>query len=84
MIVKNQQFKDKLIGVWEEQIYSNVERVYRIKDKNEDEFIQLKIKGQDLLETIPVTHIDENGNHPSLTGAIWLMNDDGKTIERLV
>lgn len=84
MIVKNQQFKDNAVGVWEEQIYSDVERVYRIKDKADNEFIQLKIKGQELLETIPVTCIDENGNHPSLTGAIWLMNDEGKTIERLV
>lgn len=84
MIVKNQQFKDNVVGVWEEQIYSNVERIYRIKDKNDDEFIQLKIKGQELLETIPVTYTDENGNHPSMTGAIWLMNDEGKTIERLI
>lgn len=84
MIVKNQQFKDKVVGVWEEQIYSNVERVYRIKDKADNEFIQLKIKGQELLEPIPVTYTDENGNHPSITGAMWLMNDEGKTIERLV
>ena len=84
MIVKNQQFKDNVVGVWEEQIYSNVERVYRIKDDNEDEFIQLKIKGQELLELIPVTYIDEKGNHCSMTGAIWLMNDEGKTIERLI
>lgn len=84
MIVKVQQFKDGWVGAYEEQIYSDVERVYRIKDKNEDEFIQLKIKGQELLELIPITHIDENGNHPSLVGAIWLMNNEGKTIEKLV
>lgn len=84
MIVKVQQFKDGIVGVYEEQIYSDVQRIYRVKDKVEDEFIQLKIKGQDLLEIIPVTHIDNNGNHPSLVGAIWLMNNEGKTIERLV
>ena len=84
MIVKNQQFKKDIVGVWEEQIYSNVERVYRIKDKEDNEFIQLKIKGQELLELIPVTCTDNNGNHRSLTGAIWLMNDEGKTIEKLV
>lgn len=84
MIVKVQQFKKNVVGIYEEQIYSEVERVYRIKDKIEDEFIQLKIKGQEHLELIPVTHIDKNGNHPALVGAIWLMNDEGKTIERLV
>ena len=72
MIVKNQQFKKDIVGVWEEQIYSNVERVYRIKDKEDNEFIQLKIKGQELLELIPVTYTDKK------------MNDEGKTIEKLV
>lgn len=84
MIVKNQQFKKDVIGVWEEQIYSNVEKVYRRKDKADNEFIELQIKGQEFLELIPITYTDENGNHPSLTGAMWLMNDEGKTIERLV
>ncbi len=84
MIVKVQQFKDGWVGPYEEQIYSNVERVYRIKDRQENEFLQLKIKEQDQLELIPVTKIDEEGNHPSLVGAIWLMNNEGKTIERLV
>ena len=84
MIVKVQQFKDGYVGVYEEQIYSNVERIYRIHDKVEDEFLQLKIKEQEHLELIPVTHIDKDGNHPSLVGAIWLMNNEGKTIERLI
>ena len=84
MIVKVQHFKDNVIGVWEEEIYSNVEKVFRFRDVNNDEFLNLKIKNQEVLELIPVTYIDENGNHPSLVGAIWLMNDEGKTIEKLV
>ncbi len=84
MIVKVQQFKDNWVGVYEEQIYSNVEKVYRVKDKVDNEFLQLKIKNQDLLEIIPITYIDKEGNHPSLVGAVWLMNNEGKTIERLV
>ena len=84
MIVKVQEFKDNVVGVWEEQIYSNVEKVFRFRDANSDEFLNLKIKNQEELELIPVTHFDENGNHPSLVGAIWLMNDEGKTIEKLV
>lgn len=84
MIVKVQHFKDDFIGVYEEEIYSNVEKIFRFRDKNQDEFMNLKIKNQELLELIPVTYTDENGNHPSITGAMWLMNDEGKTIERLV
>lgn len=84
MIVKVQQFKHEGIRPYEEQIYFNVEKIYRRKDEVEDEFLQLKIKEQEQLETIPVTRIDEKGNHPSLVGAIWLMNNEGKTIERLV
>lgn len=84
MIVKVQHFKDGIIGIYEEQIYSGVEKIFRFRDKNQDEFINLKIKNQDELELIPIIHIDKNGNHPALVGAIWLMNDEGKTIERLV
>lgn len=84
MIVKVQEFKDNVVGVWEEQIYSNVEKIFRFRDVNDDEFLNLKIKNQEELELIPITHIDENGNHPALVGAIWLMNDEGKTIERLI
>ena len=45
---------------------------------------KLIIKGQEIEEIIPITHIDENGNHPALVGAVWLMNNEGKTIERLI
>ncbi len=84
MIVKVQHFKDEFIGAYEEEIYSNVEKIFRFRDKNQDEFMNLKIKNQDELELIPTTHIDKDGNHPALVGAIWLMNNEGKTIERLV
>ena len=91
MIVKVQHFKDNVIGVWEEEIYSNVEKVFRFRDKNNDEFLNLQIKGQEHLELIPITHIivDEETTekavgHEALVGAIWLMNDEGKTIEKLV
>ena len=84
MIIKVQHFKDNVIGVYEEDIYSNVEKIFRFRDKNDDEFLNLQINGQEHLELIPITHIDEKGNHPSLVGAIWLMNNEGKTIERLV
>lgn len=84
MIVKVQHFKDEFIGVYEEEIYSNVEKVFRFRDTNQDEFLNLKIKNQDELELIPITHIDKDGNHSALVGAIWLMNNEGKTIEKLV
>jgi len=84
MIVKVQHFKDGFVGVYEEQIYSNVEKVFRYRDVNEDEFLDLIITGQEIKETIPITHFDEDGNHPSLVGAVWLMNNEGKTIERLI
>lgn len=84
MIVKVQHFKDGFVGVYEEQIYSDVEKIFRFRDKNEDEFINLKIKNQDMLELIPVTYTGENENHVALVGAIWLMNNEGKTIEKLV
>lgn len=84
MIVKVQHFKDGVIGIYEEQIYSDVEKIFRFRDKNQDEFINLKIKNQDELELIPVTHTGENECHVALVGAIWLMNNEGKTIEKLV
>lgn len=84
MIVKVQHFEDGFIGVYEEEIYSNVEKIFRFRDTNQDEFLNLKIKNQDEFELIPITHIDKDGNHQALVGAIWLMNNEGKTIEKLV
>ena len=84
MIIKVQHFKDNFVGSYTEEIYSNVERVAKTRDINEDLFINLKIKNQDIEEIIPVTHSDEESNHVSLVGGIWLMNDEGKTIERIV
>lgn len=84
MIVKVQHFKDNFVGSYTEEIYSNVERLAKTRDINEDLFINLKIKNQEIEEIIPVTHSDENSNHVSLVGSIWLMNDEGKTIEKLV
>ena len=84
MIVKVQHFKDNVIGSYQEEIYSNVEKVFKFRDSVDSEFLNLKIKGQEQLELIPITTIDEDGNHPSLVGAIWLMNDEGKTIEKII
>lgn len=84
MIVKVQHFKDNFVGTYEEEIYSNVEKIFKFRDINEDIFINLKIKNQEELELIPITHIDKDGNHSALVGAIWLMNNEGKTIERLI
>lgn len=84
MIVKVQHFKDNFVDSYTEEIYSNVENVYKTRDINDDIFIELQTKEQEINSTIPVTHIDENGNHPALVGAIWLMNDEGKTIERII
>ena len=83
MIVKVQTFKDNFVDSYEEQIYSNVEKIFKERDINQDIFIKLITKGQEIEEIIPITHIDENGNHPALVGAVWLMNNDGKTIERI-
>lgn len=84
MIVKVQVFKDNFVNSYEEQIYSNVEKIFKERDINEDIFLKLIIKGQEVEEIIPITHFDENGNHPALVDAVWLMNNDGKTIERLI
>lgn len=83
MIVKVQKFKEDGIGVYEEQIYSNVENIFRFRDSVDDEFLNLQILNKENMILIPITKIDKNGNHPSLIDAIWLMNDEGKTIERL-
>lgn len=83
MIVKVQHFKDSFIETYTEEIYLNVEKVFKTRDTNEDIFLNLVIKGQEEQELIPVTFTDKDGNHPALAGAIWLMNNEGKTIERL-
>lgn len=84
MIVKVQHFKNNVKCVWEEELYSNVEKVFRFRDVNDDQNLELKIKDQQEFELIPITHIDDNGNHQSLVGAIWIMNDEGEIIERLI
>ena len=84
MIVKVQHFKDGFVGVYEEEIYSNVDKIFRYRDANEDIFFDLIINGQDTRETIPVTHTDVESCHVSLVGGVWLMNNEGKTIERLI
>ena len=84
MIVKVQHFKDNYVGSYTEEIYSNVDRIAKTRDINEDIFINLVIKGQEITEIIPVTNIDNEGNHISLVGGIWLMNNEGKTIERII
>lgn len=83
MIVKVQKFKDSFVGPYTEEIYGNVEKIFRCRDKVDDEYFTLKIKNQEELDLIPTTTINEDGNHISLVGAVWLMNDEGKTIERL-
>ena len=84
MIVKVQHFKDGMIETYEEEIYSNVEKIFKFRDTVDNEFLNLKIKDQEQLELIPITTIDNDGNHPALVSAIWLMNNEGKTIERLI
>ena len=89
MIVKVQHFEDFKINNGDaifyplEEIYSNVESISKYKDETEREYLDLKIKGQEHQEIIPITTTDKNGNHPSLVSAVWLMSNEGKTIERL-
>lgn len=84
MVVKVQHFKDNFVGSYTEEIYANVENVFKTRDINDDIFIELQIKGQEINLIIPVTHSDNESNHVSLVGGIWLMNNEGKTIERLI
>ena len=83
MIVKVQQFKDNFIDSYTEQIYSDVEKIFKTRNTNEDIFIELKIKNQEHNEIIQITDIDSEGNHPALVGAVWLMNNEGTTIEKI-
>lgn len=65
----------------DKELIFNVERASTFIDETGNEILSLNIKGND--EFIPLTYTDENNNHPSIVSAIWLMNNEGKTIEKI-
>lgn len=84
MIVKVQSFKNDQLIVDTEHIYSDVKEVFKFRDKCDNIFLRLIIKGKEVEELIPITQIDDKGNYTSMIDAIWLMNDEGKTIEKII
>ncbi|MEI3530678.1 MAG: hypothetical protein V8Q75_06460 [Bacilli bacterium] len=67
----------------EKEIYSNVENIF-ISHVECGDLIELQIKDKEAREPIFITKKDDNGNYPAIVSAVWLMNDKGQTIERLV
>lgn len=85
MIVKVDKYEDlESVSPEYQQIYGNVTKTYKFMDKRENQFLEIYIKGQEHPELVPITETDKDGNHPALVSGIWLMNDEGKTIERII
>lgn len=67
------------------ELIFNVERVATMLDEaTENLLLIVSIKGQEKEEYIPLTYTDEGNNHIAIASAVWVMNEEGKTIERLV
>ena len=82
MIVKIERY-NKYESQDKELIF-NVERASTFIDENGNIILSLKIKGNENIEFIALTYTDKDDNHPSIASAVWLMNNDGKTIERIL
>lgn len=65
------------------EIYTNVEKVER-KITEDCEILVITTNKEENSNIIKISKIDEKGNRPSLISSAYLMNIDGKTIERLV
>lgn len=68
----------------QQKIYGDVIKTYKYMDEYKNQWLEIHIKGQERLEYVQITRTDKDGNHPSLVSSIWLMNDEGKTIERII
>ena len=84
MIVKAMNFDLGELNPVEMTIYANVQKIYKSRDENNVDYLKLEIKGQKEQEYMPLTYIEDEENRPAVWGQVWLMTDDGKTIERLV
>lgn len=84
MIVKIDKYEDLKSPFPEnQQIFGNVKKTHKFMECG-DYFLEIQFKGEEQTEIIPITKTDKDGNHPSLVSSIWLMNDEGKTIERII
>lgn len=84
MIVKVDKYEDlESVSPECQRIFGNVTKIYKYMDAG-DQYLEIYIKGKEEPEFVAITKTDKSGNHPALVSSIWLMNDEGKTIERII
>ena len=81
MIVKIERYPNSIDKCNKELIF-NVKRVetYTLEG---DEFLHVEVNEKEQY-TIPITHSESDEIKLAIVGAVWVMNNEGKTIERLV
>lgn len=85
MIVKVEKYNETDKSLPNQQkIYGDVIKTYKYMDEYKGQWLEIHIKGQKRLEYVQITETDKDGNHPALVSSIWLMNDKGETIERII
>lgn len=85
MIVKVEKYNeiDKSLPN-HQKIYGDVIKTYKYMDEYKNQWLEIHIKGLERLEYVQITETNKNGDHLSLVSSIWLMNDKGETIERII
>lgn len=83
MIIKIERYNKNNIEQDKELIF-NVERANIFTDDTDNQVLYVEIKNKEIPEYIPLTYTDEENSHPAIVSAIWVMNEEGKTVERLI
>lgn len=81
MMIKLERYEG---SICQKELIFNVERAKTFLDENENEILELQIKNKTDLIYIPLTYMVDEDSHPACVNAVWIMNSEGKTIERLV
>ena len=79
MIIKLERYEG---SICQKELIFNVERAKTFLDENE--ILELQIKNKTDVIYIPLTYMVDEDSHPACVNAVWIMNNEGKTIERLI
>ena len=83
MIVKiEKEDRNNQLEIRNLAIYSKVLSLHVEKDKAESTFLYLEIEGSEEITIVPLIKKEKNSQAKEVN-IIWLMNDQGKTIERI-
>lgn len=84
MIIKIERYNKKGYESQDKELIFDVERASIFMDETDNEVLCLEIKNKEHPEYIPITYTENEKTHPAIASAVWVMNEQGKTIERLI